>query len=79
MVPMKRRKAELRLDLAEEATAERDGNKAIEPGKPEVSELVARIFADKPSKLMPPPKTGHKLTAEQKDLLKRWIEQGASL
>ena len=39
------RKAKLRLDLAESATAEREGRFAILPSKPQKSELVRRINA----------------------------------
>lgn len=67
------REAELRLDVREEALA-RD---AIKPGKPEESELVARIFSSDPEMLMPPAKSNKSLSAEQKDLLKRWISEGA--
>ena len=28
---------------------------------------------------MPPPKSNRKLTAAQKDLLKRWVEEGATV
>src|SRR5262249_37437392 len=40
--------------------------------------LYARIMAEDPSELMPPPKSHKKLTAAQKDLIRRWIEQGAA-
>jgi hypothetical protein len=67
------RKAGLRLDLREEAvTAE-----AIVPGSPEKSALVERIFADEPAKVMPPRKSHKKLTAAQKETLRRWIALGA--
>ena len=50
------RKAGLRLDTAEGATAEtRNGNKPIVPGHPETSELVQRIFFEDKNR-MPPPK-----------------------
>ena len=48
---------------------------AIVPGDLEKSESWLRIN-DK-SDPMPPKKSHKKLTAEQKDLIKRWIEQGA--
>ncbi len=47
------------------------------PGKPDDSELVARVFEDDAEQVMPPPETHKTLTAEQKELLKRWIAQGA--
>jgi hypothetical protein len=67
------RKADLRLDIREEAI--KAG--AIVPGKPDESPLVERIFATSASKMMPPPKSHKKLTPAQKDLLKRWIAAGA--
>src|SRR5258708_1414270 len=72
------RKANLRLDRAEEATAPRkDTGPAITPGHPEKSELVRRIFATDPDDIMPPPKTHKTLKLEQKELLKQWIAAGA--
>ena len=41
------------------------------------SALVERIFAEESSQRMPPAKTNKKLTAAQKELLKRWIASGA--
>src|SRR5437764_13531090 len=62
------RKAKLRLDLREEAVSAG----VIVPGKPDQSEVVNRLFAEEPSKVMPPPKTHKTLTPAQKDLLKTW-------
>ena len=67
------RQAGLRLDVREEAV-ERE---AIVPGEPEKSRLVARIRIGEPALRMPPPQANKTLTGEQKDLLERWIEQGA--
>jgi hypothetical protein len=67
------RQADLRLDLREEAVAA----KAIVPGKPAESSIVARINSTDPEELMPPPESHKKLDAKQKALLTRWIEQGA--
>lgn len=74
----KHREAGLRLDTAEGATGDRDGVKAIVPGDLAKSELWTRIQSDDPDVLMPPP-TSHKprLTAAQRETIKRWIEQGA--
>ena len=71
------RKAKLRLDLAEEAYRTRDEITPIVPGKPSDSEVVRRILASDPDDLMPPPKTGKQLTAEQKRLIEAWVAQGA--
>lgn len=69
----KHREGDLRLDLREDAL---DAG-AIVPEKPEKSEMIARIHSHDPDDLMPPPDSNRKLTAEQKDLLARWIKEGA--
>jgi hypothetical protein len=72
------RKAELRLDLREEALKPAEsGEKPIVPGKPELSEAARRVLTNDKDDLMPPPKANKPLTARQKELFKRWIEQGA--
>ena len=72
------RKAGLRLDRFEEAIAPRkDSEPAIVPGKVEGSELVRRITASNPDDVMPPAKTRKTLTAQQKELLEKWIGEGA--
>ena len=63
----------MRLDVREVAI-ERE---AIVPGKPEQSKVVEHIFATDPDEIMPPPKSRKKLTAAQKELLKKWIAAGA--
>jgi hypothetical protein len=70
--------AGLRLDSAAEATRELDsGSRAIVAGDPAASEMLARIEATDPDVIMPPPRSHKTLSAEQKDLLKRWIAAGA--
>ena len=71
------RKAKLRLDNAEGATRDLGGYQAVAPGKPNDSELISRIFTDDPDDLMPPPESEKSLTSVEKDLLRRWIAQGA--
>jgi hypothetical protein len=71
-----KRKAGLRLDTAAGATADLGGYAAIVPGDPQASELVARINADDDD-VMPPPRHPKRLSREEKQLLARWIEQGA--
>ena len=71
-------KGGLRLDSAEASRKElKSGSRAIVPGKVAESELIARIFAEDPDDLMPPKKSNLHLTLQQKDILKRWVEQGA--
>lgn len=72
------RKADLRLDTYEGATAElKDGGSAIVPGKPSKSQLIYRITHEEEDQVMPPPETNHKLTEREKALLEKWIDQGA--
>lgn len=67
------READLRLDLRDEAIS----GKAIIPGKVNESELIARIVTDDEDDLMPPPDSHKKLTARQKEILRKWVAQGA--
>ena len=71
------RKAKLRLDVREEAIMSRDGIQAIVPGSIEDSESWMRIISDDEDDVMPPPETHKALTAEEKELVRQWIEQGA--
>ncbi|MEQ1827476.1 MAG: DUF1553 domain-containing protein [Pirellula sp.] len=68
------RKADLRLD--DRQTAIDTG--AIQPGKHDASSLVERILSPEEDTVMPPASSGKKLTNQQKELLKRWIDQGAA-
>ena len=72
------RKAKLRLDLLEGATKDLGGYQAIMPGKPEESELIARLVTDEEDDLMPPKKTGKSLNENEIDILKQWIKEGAA-
>src|SRR5262245_41944637 len=72
------REGGLRLDEREAALAGGDsGEKTIVPGQPAKSELVRRIFASDPDERMPPAKSKKELTAAEKELLQRWIADGA--
>ena len=42
--------------------------RAIVPGKPTESELVARILDSDPDVIMPPPESNHVLTKKQKEI-----------
>ena len=68
------RKADLRLDVRVAAIAAG----AIKPGAAAESELIKRINSDDPEVMMPPPDVRRRLTAQQKQLLKRWIDEGAA-
>lgn len=74
----KKRAADLRLDLRDEAVAIRDGVAAIRPGVPDDSEMLRRIRTTDPDDVMPPPQAHlSALRPEQIDLLERWIRAGA--
>jgi mono/diheme cytochrome c family protein len=67
------RKAGLRLDQRDAAIKA----EVLVPGKADDSELVHRVFSDKRKEVMPPPSTKKKLTQAQKELLRRWVAEGA--
>lgn len=69
----KTRKAKLRLDTREGAVAA-----AIVPGKPDHSELMARLTASADdASVMPPAKAGKPLTAREVQVISQWIKEGA--
>lgn len=72
-----KREAELRLDSEEAAFAPRDGGPVIVPGKPEESELIRRLTTKDEDERMPPLSSEKSLTAEQIELMRRWIAAGA--
>jgi len=73
------RMAGLRLDLREEATkANRAGRTPIVPGKPDDSQIVARVFHANPARVMPPPSAHKELTGKQKETIRRWVAEGAN-
>ena len=73
------RKAELRLDTHEGALGKGEsGDIAVVPGKSAESAVIARILSKDRDEVMPPPKSKHQLTTAQKDLLQRWIDEGAA-
>jgi len=75
-----KRKAGLRLDIAEsayQALKEHPSSHALVPGKPQLSELFLRISSKDTNTIMPPPNSNLKLTQHEIDLFERWISQGA--
>ncbi|RFC49136.1 MAG: Protein of unknown function DUF1553/DUF1549/Planctomycete cytC [Verrucomicrobia bacterium] len=74
----KKRDSGLRLDMGEAATADRKGVRAIVPGNPTSSEIIARVTSDDPDEVMPPPsaKIGT-LSPQEVATLSRWISEGA--
>lgn len=72
------RKADLRLDTYEGATAAlKEGGHAIVPGSPGKSKLIDRITHEHADKIMPPPEMNSKLSKRDIELLEKWIKQGA--
>ena len=72
------RMAELRLDIREEALKPRpSGAIPIVPGDPDKSAIIQRIFAEDPAMRMPPKFAHKELTAAQKELMRRWVAEGA--
>ncbi len=68
----------LGLHSFEAATRELDsGERAIVPGKPEQSALIARVTSTEDFERMPPPGAGEPLKPQEVELLRRWIAQGA--
>ena len=53
-------------------------SRVILAGNSEASLLIERVGATEPHRRMPPPVTGKRLSEEQIELLKRWIDSGAS-
>ena len=74
----KGRKAGLRLDEFEGATKKlKSGERAVVPGDLDASEMIKRIRSADPEDVMPPPELHRPLTAAEKDILTRWVKQGA--
>ena len=72
------RQADLRLDTAVGMAAEvTSGQRVVVPGKPSASALFLRVTAADADVRMPPPEVADRLSPEEVDQLRRWIEQGA--
>jgi hypothetical protein len=68
------RQADLRLDVRDVAV----DTGAIVPGSPDKSELVRRITTCDATEHMPPEETGHALSSNEIESIKRWIATGAA-
>lgn len=66
------READLRLDTREGLLAH-----VVVPGKPAESEFIARIESDDEATRMPPADSNITLSPQQKETLRRWIEERA--
>jgi mono/diheme cytochrome c family protein len=67
-----KREAGLRLDVRAEAVKQ-----AIKPGRPGESEVWHRITTSDPDDVMPPPSSPKPLTKAEREILGRWITEGA--
>lgn len=73
------RQADLRLDLEESALATLESRSAaINPGNWSKSTLALRILSDDPEMQMPPPESRLTLDPEEKAILLKWIDEGAT-
>ena len=76
-----KREAGLRLDTEEGAYAalkENPGKHAVIPGDPKQSNVdFSGFFSTDPGQMMPPPESNLKITEHDKNLIKKWIDQGA--
>ena len=73
------RQANLRLDTYEGATALlKSGNRAIDLKHTEKSMVLFRINHTDPDMIMPTPDSKLVLTEKEKELLEKWIQQGAA-
>ena len=67
------READLRLDQRDSAV----DYGAIVAGEPDESTLIDRVFSSDSELRMPPVETNKQLTEAQKEMLRKWIEDGA--
>ncbi len=66
----------LRLDKRQEALTGGDSGVAIVPGDVTRGVLLKRVTSEDSEQVMPP--KGDRLTKDEVDLLKKWIEEGAN-
>jgi len=72
------RMVDLRLDTREGVFAKRDTGVPVMPGNLQASLVYQRITQTDPALKMPPESSHKVLTDAQKDILKRWIADGAT-
>ena len=71
------RPSDLRLDDQASVLSDLGGYAAIVPNDSDASELIQRILSDDQDSVMPPHDYRKKLSAEQKQILVDWVNQGA--
>lgn len=72
------RKGKLRLDQEKDGFGIHGGGSVLVPGKAAESELFQRVSSANPAKRMPPVKHNKDLSKDQVELIRRWIDQGAT-
>ena len=72
------RKSDLRLDTKEGLLGKPGESGTVVPGKPEMSDLLARLRETDATKKMPPPKSAKKLSDREIRLIEKWVAQGAN-
>jgi hypothetical protein len=73
-----KRKAKLRLDTRDGAMKTlKDGWAIVKPFDPDKSELIRRIFNESDDERMPPPESHLSLLPAERELLRRWVTEGA--
>ena len=72
------RKSDLRLDTKEGLLGKPGEGGTVVPGKPEISDLLARLRETDATKKMPPPKSAKKLNEREIRLIEKWVAQGAN-
>lgn len=55
----------------------KSGAPAVVPGEPERSEVIRRVTSTDPEELMPKPDHGPRLSSQEVETLRRWIQEGA--
>ncbi len=73
----KHRQAELRIDSRDGVFQHAGDQKIVVPGKPDASELWKRISHSDPDQAMPPADSRKTLSPQERELIRKWIEQGA--
>ena len=77
----KARKANLRLDIESgfyKSLEDNPSHYVINKNSPEKSEILNRINSENSSYVMPPPESNLKLSDREKEVLKKWVDQGGN-
>ena len=73
-----KREAALRLDTREGLFGDTGEALVVQAGDPAKSLLIERIYSHDEDDVMPPPEAKMPLNDDQRALLQKWVEQGAS-